>query len=68
MGSCHQGGTFKPNKSVSNKNIKVKKNIATERELQGQVSTFDIGLVSSIKKLAYPNAEWRFRNAELTKN
>jgi hypothetical protein len=31
MGSFHQGGTFKPNNSVSNKNLKVKQNVDMEK-------------------------------------
>ena len=31
MGSFHQGGTFKPNISVSNKNLKVKKNLDAKK-------------------------------------
>jgi hypothetical protein len=27
LGSFHQGGTFKPNNSMSNKNLNVKKNV-----------------------------------------
>jgi hypothetical protein len=47
MGSFHQGGTFKPNKSVSNNNTKVKKNIAMEKSFK------------FILLYAFPKLDWQ---------